>query len=235
MQGIINNRFIGTLILVIAAIILLPSILDGEKQGSPQRFKTIPKQPELQPIEEVPAFDSSAIDERFADINAVEENVHAVDDTEMASAQSDSIAPKDTVNQTNHETNNLPETVLVTETIQVAKVKPVSFSGEKASTPESTESSTTNENVSVVKKAQFESQAWVIQLGAFRNTANVQSLKSKLNKAGYVVITEQIKVRSGVLTKVYVGPEIDRAMLEKALPELTKLTKLAGKITKYQP
>lgn len=234
MQGIINNRFVGTLILIIAAIILLPSILDGEKQGAPQRFKTIPKQPELQAIEQAPEFDSKVIDERFADVDKADETVHAIDDTEMASAPSE-------IEQEDSQTAEAM--VLATETIQVAKVAPVNGFGLSAETTEANVANDDSESESSVEQTSnqdtatthFESQGWVIQLGAFRNTANVQSLKSKLNKAGYVVITEKIKVKTGVLTKVYVGPELDKAVLEKALPELTKLTKLAGKITKYQP
>lgn len=228
MQSIINNRFVGTIILVIAAIILLPSILDGEKQGSPQRFKTIPKQPELQAIEQAPDFDEANIAQRFKDVDAVVEGVNPVDDTEMASATS---TTTETVEQAN---------LASTDTVQVAQVQPVTDFAKPNQEPQlSPDSSTSEQSPTSVAddriQAQFDSQAWVIQLGAFRNEANVQSLKSKLNKAGYVVITEKIRVKSGMLTKVYVGPELDKSVLEKALPELVKLTKLTGKITKYQP
>lgn len=234
MQGIINNRLVGTIILVIAAIILLPSILDGEKQGTSQRFKTIPKQPELQPIEAAPEFDSSEIDSRFAEINKQEENIHAVDDTEMAS-----VAAQTEEDIANTQAADTPAPTLTTDTVQVTKIKKANtFIDADKSASTDINPTTNNESTSVRQKpanAQFEKEAWVVQLGAFRNEANVQTLKSKLNKAGYVVITKKISVKTGMLTKVYVGPELDKTVLEKALPQLTKLTKLAGKITKYQP
>jgi DedD protein len=38
----------------------------------------------------------------------------------------------------------------------------------------------------------------------------------------------------GELTKVFVGPELDREKLELALPHLKKITNLKGKITAFE-
>lgn len=78
-------------------------------------------------------------------------------------------------------------------------------------------------------------QAWVIQLGSFRHKKNVADLTKKLKKAGYTVFTKPIKTKSGTLTKVFIGPELIKSSLEKKLPALKELTKVQGKIAKFQP
>ncbi|WP_286233085.1 SPOR domain-containing protein [Thalassotalea sediminis] len=80
-----------------------------------------------------------------------------------------------------------------------------------------------------------EEQAWVIQLGSFRHKKNVADLSRKLKAAGYTVFTKPIKTKSGTLTKVFIGPELVKSSLEKKLPALKELTKVQGKIAKFQP
>lgn len=78
-------------------------------------------------------------------------------------------------------------------------------------------------------------QAWVIQLGSFRHKQNVDDLVNKLEKAGYNAFTRPIKTKNGTLTKVFVGPELSHSSLEKKLPALKELTKVQGKVAKFQP
>lgn len=78
-------------------------------------------------------------------------------------------------------------------------------------------------------------QAWVIQLGSFRHKKNVDDLVAKLKKAGYNAFTRPIKTKNGTLTKVFVGPELSHASLEKKLPALKELTKVQGKVARFQP
>ncbi len=74
---------------------------------------------------------------------------------------------------------------------------------------------------------------WVIQLGSFRHQKNVRNLLDKLENAGYRAFSRPVKTRSGNLIKVFVGPDLERAELDKALPHLTELTGLKGKITTF--
>lgn len=75
---------------------------------------------------------------------------------------------------------------------------------------------------------------WVVQLGSFRNEKNVNELISKLKQAGYRAYSQPVRTNLGMLNKVFVGPELERARLEKALPHLEELTKLKGKITAFE-
>lgn len=81
----------------------------------------------------------------------------------------------------------------------------------------------------------FKDNAWVIQLGGFKNTANVRDLVSKLREAGYRSFTRPTQPKQGQITRVYVGPDLSKDALEKKLPALKTLTKLSGKIYPYDP
>lgn len=79
-----------------------------------------------------------------------------------------------------------------------------------------------------------EDAGWVIQLGSFRHEKNVKSLLAKLERAGYRAFSRKIQTSSGLLNKVFVGPDLDKQKLESALPHLKELTKLKGKVTTFK-
>lgn len=79
-----------------------------------------------------------------------------------------------------------------------------------------------------------EDAGWVIQLGSFRHEKNVKSLLAKLERAGYRAFSRKIQTSSGLLNKVFVGPDLDKQKLESALPHLKELTNLKGKVTTFK-
>jgi DedD protein len=78
-------------------------------------------------------------------------------------------------------------------------------------------------------------QAWAIQLGSFRHKKNVNELLAKLKKNGYTAFSKPIKTKTGMLTKVFVGPELSKTTLEKKLPKLKQLTNVQGKVARFYP
>lgn len=90
-------------------------------------------------------------------------------------------------------------------------------------------------SVPVEESSSNAEQAWVIQLGSFRHKKNVDDLVTKLKNAGYNAFTRPIKTKNGTLTKVFVGPELSHSSLEKKLPALKELTKVQGKVARFQP
>ena len=90
------------------------------------------------------------------------------------------------------------------------------------------------EQTAIVKEEVLEPDiGWVIQLGSFRHEKNVQQLLGKLESAGYRAFTRPIRTNTGTLTKVFVGPEIQKQTLDAALPHLTQVTGLKGKVTEF--
>ncbi|MGO2478131.1 MAG: SPOR domain-containing protein, partial [Pseudoalteromonas sp.] len=78
------------------------------------------------------------------------------------------------------------------------------------------------------------SMAYVIQLGSFSHAANVKALQAKLQAKGFKTFTKPVKTPNGTLTKVFVGPSLNKNELQKQLPALKELTKLNGKITQFE-
>ena len=74
---------------------------------------------------------------------------------------------------------------------------------------------------------------WVVQLGSFSHQKNVRLLLDKLESAGYRTFSRPIQTQSGVLTKVFVGPDVQKTKLEAAIPHLKELTGLNGKVTRF--
>lgn len=70
------------------------------------------------------------------------------------------------------------------------------------------------------------SGAFYVQLGAYRDTANVKSLQTRLKKAGFSSTTESL----GDRTRVRIGPFDSRAAADKALAKL-KAAGMSGAVT----
>lgn len=85
----------------------------------------------------------------------------------------------------------------------------------------------------VEDKGAADRSAWVIQLGSFRHQKNVAELMSKLERGGYRAFSRKVQTSSGTLTKVFVGPDLQKTALESRLADLNKLTGLQGKVTAY--
>ncbi|KTF09732.1 SPOR domain-containing protein [Pseudoalteromonas sp. 10-33] len=220
------NRLVGTSIVVIAAIVFIPNILDGEKVHYKEGFKAIPERPEFKTID---------LQDSINDQVAIAEPLKQ-DKIEDISPDDDILEQDDTIAQSDYaseekivEASAIPSAI-ETEVVepQVAKVKEETKVSEQvvkvAPKPIATRKS--DENLT--------DMAYVVQLGSFSHAANVKALQAKLTSKGFNTFTKPIKTPNGTLTKVFVGPSLDKTELEKQLPELKKLTKLNGKITQYE-
>lgn len=201
------NRLVGTSIVVIAAIVFIPNILDGEKVHYKEGFKAIPERSEFKTIDL-----QESIDEKVAQAEPLkQEQIEdiAADDDVLTSKQSQYAAEAEIV-EASIEPQTAPEPVA--KAPEPVKAKPIA--------PRKSEENLTD-------------MAYVIQLGSFSHAANVKALQAKLKAKGFKTFTKPIKTPNGTLTKVFVGPSLDKGELTKKLPELKALTKLNGKVTQY--
>ncbi|WP_341501534.1 SPOR domain-containing protein [Gallaecimonas sp. GXIMD4217] len=79
--------------------------------------------------------------------------------------------------------------------------------------------------------AGFDDSAFAVQLGAFKNHQAAAELVERLRQGGYKAFRQQ----SGGLSRVFVGPELDRGKLELMLPKLNGYSGLKGRIVRYEP
>lgn len=200
------NRLVGTSIVVIAAIVFIPNILDGEKVHYKEGFKAIPERSEFKTIDL-----QQEIDENVAGADSLQQD-------EIEDIQADDIAFEQ---QANIAQSDYTSEAKLVEALIAPKAQP-----QAAAPVQSIKPRQNNENLT--------SMAYVIQLGSFSHAANVKALQAKLQAKGFKTFTKPVKTPNGTLTKVFVGPSLNKNELQKQLPALKELTKLNGKITQFE-
>ncbi|WP_416308192.1 SPOR domain-containing protein [Neptunicella sp. SCSIO 80796] len=204
MASAFQNRLIGTIVLVALAVIFLPDILDGEKVSHKDSFVPIPQRPVSKPVANTTAFPHQQVNQ------AVTRQVEIVTDP-VLDDESAAVAMSDGQSQTSGKVDDA----------QPGQQNKVQTSAELTAL----EKQIQNEEVSA---------GWVVQLGVFRHDKNVRELLTKLQGAGYRAFSNKIQTSSGELTKVFVGPDVDKQKMEKAIPHLKQITNLKGRVTEFK-
>jgi DedD protein len=247
----LQNRLVGTVILVAVTVIFLPDYLDGKKQTNTETFVDFPRStsnltaiaPETFPADEVANAtrrEVVIVDEQALDA-VLESSPSGIDanTTEPSSSntENDNQAPVE---------GNAPESSQTAEKLRIAKQMANNI--QAAASDENTTDGQSSVNSSqetqgnslaeqtVVKAVSNNAQdnsGWVVQLGSFGNQKNVNDLLRKLEKAGYRSFSRKVRTSAGQLTKVFVGPELDKDKLDLALPHLKETTGLTGKVTTF--
>lgn len=211
-----KQRLLGACILMIAAIVFLPDLLDGDKQVLKDDFEQIPARPEFAGVQEQHVFDATIVQERRSDA--------------MADRQSHDL-PLDAVEEAEAE----PQ--LETVTLPSQDYAQVTLNGkpaevERTTTPIPTETTTVARGNPALTE-----QAWTVRVGSFGQVNNANALSQKLQDAGFRTYTRQVTNRNGVLlTSVFVGPDLRQSELEQQLTTLRELTGVAQlRVSSYQP
>ena len=220
------NRLVGTSIVVIAAIVFIPNILDGEKVHYKEGFKAIPERPEFKTID---------LQDSINDQVAIAEPLKQ-DNIEDISPDDDVLEQDDTISQSNFASEEkIVEASVIPKATKIDIAEPqVAKAKEETKVPEKVVKEAPKPITPRKSDENLTDMAYVVQLGSFSHAANVKALQAKLTSKGFNTFTKPIKTPNGTLTKVFVGPSLDKTELEKQLPELKKLTKLNGKITQYE-
>lgn len=212
-----KHRLLGTSILMLAAIIFLPDLLDGEKQVVKDDFKVIPDRPEFQGVQELSPFDDTEFAAR----------------AQQAGEQPLSTEPALDEPQVTERTVPVTDALPSQQYAQVTVESPTQARTEVRNAPViSNNTSTTNNSAVALGQA-----AWVVRVGSFSNQQNASALEARLRQAGFATFSRNITNSAGrSLTSVFVGPELRRDRLEQSLPKLQQLTGVERLIiSNYQP
>lgn len=203
-----KHRLLGTSILILAGIIFLPDLLDGEKKIVKDDFKAIPDRPEFQHVQELKSFDDAAFAQKAEQATAQAVSSETALDEENANAPKDELPSQQYAQVT---TNTEADTQAVRQTPVVAE--------RSEPTPD------------------LQQAAWVVRVGSFSNPQNANALVVKLRQDGFTTFTRSITNSNGQpLTSVFVGPETRREKLEQGLSKLQQLTGVERLvISNYQP
>tara|TARA_R110002126_G_scaffold33382_44_gene104653 strand:+ start:11956 stop:12594 length:639 start_codon:yes stop_codon:yes gene_type:complete len=191
-----KHRLLGATILILAGIIFLPDLLDGEKQVVKDDFKVIPDRPEFQGVQQPEQFDQAAFDQASSVAEPEASTEIALDD--------DTAATSDT---TARDPDALPS----------QDFAQVTLGNDNATAANSASVKPTEVNSG--------NDAWIVRVGSFSNPQNANALVAKLRQQGFVTFTRNITNSSGQkLTSVLVGPELKKARLEQQVEQLQQLT-----------
>ncbi len=76
-------------------------------------------------------------------------------------------------------------------------------------------------------------ESWAVQLGSFSNAANAAALRDRLRRKGYDAYLETVRGKRRTVTRVYVGPELERAAARRLRDRLFAETRLKGLVVRY--
>lgn len=76
-------------------------------------------------------------------------------------------------------------------------------------------------------------QAWALQVGSFSDRANADVLKDRLMAKDFPAYVDVLKTPKNSTYRVRIGPELDRARLEKLKLKVLELEKLEGMIVNH--
>ncbi|MGS2720608.1 SPOR domain-containing protein [Paraglaciecola aestuariivivens] len=215
MSSALQNRLVGTIILVAIAVIFLPDLLDGKKESTRNLFVELPKKPPIQEVRTPENFNTQQVKE------AATRKVEVLSETPI----DQQFEQPTSTNTTESSQGQTPEQ---------AKEQELAVQETPKQAPEKSTSSLAQQTiVEQDPEKLLASAGWVVQLGSFRHQRNVQELLNRLDKAGYRAFSRPVKTKSGTLTKVFVGPDLDKENLEQALSHLKELTKLQGRVTPF--
>ncbi len=212
MSSPLKNRVVGTLVLLALGALIVPELLKEPDAPTPEQFEVIPLRPELgqvPPSQDVPTDNGASQVQLPGEVARVEDDDVAVQaEPEPAQVKPVEVAQVDDKPAQPEPKPAQPESKPVPAT---AQEKPQ----DKLPAPPSG----------------FDDNAFVIQMGAFKNHEAAANLVTKLREGGYKAFRQQ----SGGLSRVYVGPELDRNKLELMLPKLNGFSGLKGRVMGYEP
>ena len=77
-------------------------------------------------------------------------------------------------------------------------------------------------------------EGWSVRLGVFSNSTNAANLTQRLLSAGYRAYSREIPGAQGIVTGVFVGPQVERAEANLLKEQLQDEFQLAGLVVRFE-
>lgn len=252
MTAVFTNRLIGSAILVVAAVVFLPDLLDGQKQVNKDDFKAIPERPEFAEVAQPAVFSQdqhqAAKNTAMAPVTEDSQPLDlpgAVTTDPVGSATEPATGLNNTTAVSTPATDPepAPTTAGAASDLTAAAASAVTTTGQNVQTSTLPADSLPAEQVAKEKPAEPKAEkpltqaAFVVKVGSFGKEQNANALVNKLKAAGYNAFTRKIVNSQGVtMVSVLVGPDLKKEQLEAKLTQLQQLAQVPKlKVSSYQP
>lgn len=77
--------------------------------------------------------------------------------------------------------------------------------------------------------------SWVLQIASFRFVKHAEQLRDKLIDGGYSAYTRSVTTDRGKMTRVYVGPKLEKSILLTQKKEIETNYKVSAMLLKFKP
>ena len=76
-------------------------------------------------------------------------------------------------------------------------------------------------------------EGWIVQLGIFRKAENARTLRKRLREKGYPAFVESGTLAGGEVSRVFVGPMLERGQAKDSAARLRREMQLEGIVMRY--
>lgn len=77
--------------------------------------------------------------------------------------------------------------------------------------------------------------AWVVQVASLRSSKSAQSLRKQLQERGYKAYVRVAQTSQGEVSRVFIGPKVDKALAEAIKEEVDPAFKVNSLVLKFKP
>ncbi|CNH81814.1 cell division protein DedD [Yersinia pekkanenii] len=230
-----QNRLVGTIILVALGVIVLPGLLDGKKKHYEDEFAAIPLVPKPGDSQEIDAVPPIGQPLPIAPPEGAAQAVEIPKDDSVSQAANDAgnLRSEPTIVAPPPIQNKPVEAKPVEKKPVEAKPIPVEKKPQEVKAKPEVKPEVQPQKPAIIEEKAPVGQAYVVQLGALKNTAKVNEIVAMLRLSGHRAFTVPATPVQGQLTRVFVGPDASKQKLQAVLPELNSLSGLEGRIIPY--
>ena len=223
----VKQRIVGALVLAALAVIFLPTLFDREGARYIDVTSQIPPAPDIKPIaiaEPRPVADiepAPPVDQVFQP-DFVEQKASAPDPESISLEASKVEEVNRTV--TEREESDTEAVAAAPESDTAPKPEPKAEADSPLQLPA--------EETQLDDKGLPE--GWVVQVGAYKESASAERMRNKLMDAGFRAYTRAVDTPKGRLVRVFVGPKLSRMDAQSDKQRLDKLLKTETLILRYR-
>lgn len=252
MDNMVKQRVIGAVVLVALVVIFVPMLFEQPADDLGPLGEHLPAQPEpvardrLEPLvlpeppadpasgsvvldepEQAPEAAAEALSEALSEAQALADP--ATPDSEPTAAPEPPVEPEPesqpTPSSTASETtaSETAESAAPPQPAAVDQAPPAKADQPPPQTPPAAQQPTPASPLS----------GWVVQVASLSKKDNAMALRERLRQLGYTAFVEEAKTDKGLLFRVRVGPELERASAEQLRDKLETQIKLKGMVTQY--
>lgn len=228
----LRQRIVGAFVLVAIAVVFIPVVFDRERIEPLDRTTQIPVAPDFEPVTIQKPVAPSVVE---AAKPGVDMYAPEPENEETRSSADSSGLQKNDSGKNDSEKSGSEK--IVQEDSSVASASVSSKSEDKSSAEQvvKTQQQSATSSANSVLTSKGTPQAWVLQIASYRFEGHAKQMRDKLISDGFAAYIRPIQTDRGHMTRLYVGPNLEREKLEAAKAEIDNELGVKSIILKFEP